>query len=160
MRRAVLALVILVAALAQVTWAPRVEIAGAFPNLVLLVVLAVTAIEGAKSGLVWACVGGVLLDLVSAGGVGPHVLALLFGVYVTGLWTRDLDHISAITTALCAAAATILYSAVLILISTLLDSTTSSLLAASQLALAAAAYNALLAPFVMALGTITRRAQA
>jgi len=70
------------AALAQVTWAPRFEVGGAFPNLVLLAVVAVTWTLGARSALVWACVGGLLLDLTASGPIGPHALALLPGVYV------------------------------------------------------------------------------
>ena len=67
MRRAFGAMLLVAAALAQVTWAPRLEVGGAFPNLVLLAVVAVTWTLGARSGFVWACVGGVLLDLTAPG---------------------------------------------------------------------------------------------
>ena len=65
--------------LVQVTWAPRLEVAGAYPNLALLAVVAITWTTGVRAGLAWACVAGVLLDLTSAGPLGPHALALLAG---------------------------------------------------------------------------------
>ncbi|MGA8923261.1 MAG: rod shape-determining protein MreD, partial [Candidatus Dormiibacterota bacterium] len=90
MKRALGAALMLAAALVQVTWAPRLEIVGAFPNLVLLAVVGVTWTWGVRAGMAWACVGGVLLDLTAAGPIGPHALGLLTGAYLTGFWTRNL----------------------------------------------------------------------
>src|SRR2546423_7249325 len=102
------------AAMAQVTWAPRFEVGGAFPNLVLLVVVGLTWTLGPRAGMVWACIGGGLLDLTSSGAIGPHALALMSGCYVIGLWTRDLERAPALHVALSAALVTVVYSAVLV----------------------------------------------
>src|SRR5579859_4296819 len=83
-KRAIGVALMLAAALVQVTWAPRLEIVGAFPNLVLLAVVAVTWTRGVRAGMAWACVGGVFLDLTAAGPIGPHALGLLTGSYLTG----------------------------------------------------------------------------
>src|SRR5260370_20250775 len=80
------------AALVQVTWAAQLEIAGACANLVLIAVVGLTWRQGARAGLLWACVGGVLLDLNAPGPLGPHSLALLAGAYATGFWARNLDR--------------------------------------------------------------------
>ncbi len=147
MRRALGVLVMVTAALIQVTWAPRLEVAGAYPNLVLVAVVAVTWTLGARSALAWACVGGVLCDLTSSGPVGPHALALLVGVYVIGLWIRNLERVTALRVAASAVVVTCLYSMVLVLADDLLGLPVAPLGVAVQLTLAAAAYNAVLAPF-------------
>src|SRR2546430_15497388 len=91
-RRAAGATLLVAAALAQVTWAPRFEVGGAFPNLGLLGVVGVTWALGARSGLVWACVGGLLLDLTASGPIGPPALSLLPGVDLIRFWVRHLVH--------------------------------------------------------------------
>lgn len=151
MRRAAGAALMGAAALAQVTWAPRFEVGGAFPNLVLLGVVGVTWTFGARSGIVWACVGGLLLDLTASGAIGPHAIALLAGAYVIGLWTRDLERPTGLHVALTAAVATLIYSALLVVIAGLLGQPVPEIRVAAQLALAAAVYNALLMPFAFEL---------
>jgi len=159
-RWAAAAAVILAAALLQSAWGPRLEIVGAFPNLVLLVVLAGAWTLGPRAGMAWACAGGLLLDLLAAGPLGPHALALVPGAYAIGLLARGRHQPHALVVAVAAAVMTVFYSAVLVLFHPAPAGT------AMRLAVAAALYNSLLAPFVfapvrrMVLGTITRRAQA
>src|SRR5260370_24602929 len=104
----------LAAALVQVTWASQLEIAGAFPNLVLIAVVGLTWTQGVRSGLLWACAGGVLLDLNAPGPIGPHALALLPGAYVTGFWARNLHRDSPLHPARAPTLSTVLYSPVLV----------------------------------------------
>lgn len=134
------------AALVQVTWASRIEIAGAFPNFVLLAVVAVGMVHGVRSGLASACLGGVLLDLTSSGAVGPHVVALLCGVYAIGFWSRNVERVTAAQAAVGSGAATLLYSLVLVVGHAALREPAASFQATSGLALSAAAYNAVLGP--------------
>jgi len=109
--------------------------------------------------MAWACAGGLLLDLLAAGPLGPHALALVPGAYAIGLLARGQQP-HALVVAAAAAAVTLVYSAVLVLYHP------APAGVAIRLAVAAALYNSLLAPFVfapvrrMVLGTITRRAQA
>ena len=139
-----------VAALTQVTWAPRAQIAGVFPNLVLLAVVAIAWQRGVRTGMVAACAGGVLLDLCSAGPVGPHVIALLAGVYVTGFWIRNAESPNAVHVASSTALATVVYALVLIATNVALRNPSIGLTAGVELAAAAAVYNALLAPLAVA----------
>jgi rod shape-determining protein MreD len=149
-----------VAALLQVTVASRFEVMGAFPNLVLVTVVVVAWTLGPRAGMVLACAGGILLDLMSAGPVGLHALALLPGAYAIGLWSRRLRPPIAVVAALSAAPATVFYSIVL------LTAYTAPPEAAARAVLAAAVYNSVLALFAcvlvraQSLGTISRRAQA
>lgn len=157
MKRLAGGLLMLACVLIQVTWASRIEVAGAFPNLVLLAVIALTWTAGVRIGLVWACAGGLLLDLTAPGPLGPHALALLAGAYVTGFWARNLVRENAIHQALAAALSTVLYSLILIGADDLLGLPVPPARLAVQLTVAAAVYNALLMPLAVAL---VRRLQA
>ncbi len=139
MTRVVGAALVLVAALVQVTWAPRLTVLGAFPNLVLVVFVAIAWTYGQRAALVWACIGGLLLDLTSPGPFGPHALALLAAAYLSGFWARNVDPGSIAQPAIAAAAA-------------MLGLPVPALSVAGQLAGAAALYNAILVvPFVLAM---------
>ena len=157
MRRVAGAALMAVAALAQVTWAPHFEVGGAFPNLVLLGVVGVTWTHGQRSGMVWACVGGLLLDLGASGPIGPHAMALLVGAYAIGFWTRNLERPTAVHAVLTAVACTVIYSAVLVLATGLLGLPVPQPGTAVWLAFTATVYNALLMPFAL---EVLRRLQA
>jgi rod shape-determining protein MreD len=150
----------LAAALVQVTWAPRLGVYGAFPNLVLAATVCVTWLWGPRSGLAWACAGGLLLDLTAPGPLGPHALALLAGAYLTGFWVRNVDPASLLQPALATATATAVYSLVLVAADDTLGLPVPPLHLAVQLAVAAAAYNAVLVPPALMLARRMRRAPA
>jgi rod shape-determining protein MreD len=142
--------------LIQVTWASQLEIAGVFANLVLVAVMALTWTQGVRAGLLWACAGGILLDLNAPGPLGPHALALLAGAYATGFWARNLDRESPFHPAAAVIVSTILYSLVLIGADDALGLPIPTLRTAAQLALAASVYNAvLMPPALMALRRVT-----
>jgi rod shape-determining protein MreD len=143
--------VILALALVQVTWAPRLSIAGAFPNLVLVAVVGITWMQGVRAGLVWACIGGVLLDLTVAGAIGPHALALLAAAYATSLWARNLERPNALHAALTALGATVAYSVTLVLTDGLLGMPAMHAALVVRLTIAAAIYNAVMTPFAIEL---------
>jgi rod shape-determining protein MreD len=149
MKRILGSLLMLAAVLIQVTWASRIEIAGAFPNLVLLAVIGLTWTSGARTALVWACVGGLMLDLTSPGPLGPHAIALLAGAYVTGFWARNLDRDSPLHPALAAALSTALYSLILVESDDLLGLPVPPFGLVAQLTIAACVYNALLMPLAL-----------
>lgn len=146
MKRLAFLALMLAVVLAQVTWAPRIAIAGVFPNLALIAVIAIAWEAGVRPGMAWACVAGVMLDLTAPGPVGPHALALLAGAYVTGFWSRNLARQSVLHPALEAAVSTILYSLVLIGAGAALGLPAPQPGVAVQLVIAGAAYNALLMP--------------
>jgi rod shape-determining protein MreD len=149
-------LLMVAAALVQVTWAAQLEIAGAFANLVLIAVVGLTWTQGVRAGLLWACVGGTLLDLNAPGPLGPHSLALLAGAYATGFWARNLDRESPFHPAAAAVVSTILYSLVLIGADDALGLPIPPLRTALQLTFAACLYNAvLMPPALMALRRVT-----
>ena len=146
LRVALGAVMLLAAAVAQATWMANLEVAGAFPNLVLLAIVAVAWVEGARPAMALACAGGLLLDLMSPGPVGPHAFALVAVAYLAGFWSRNLDRHGAIYVALSAAAGTVLYSAVLAGFNWVFGLPVPALDSFGWLTLAACAYNALLMP--------------
>jgi rod shape-determining protein MreD len=113
-------LVLLPAAILQVTLAPRLEVAGAFPNLVLLAVVGWTLVRGAGSGLRWAIAGGLLLDLVSPGPLGLHALALAVAAYGVGFLQRSFEPDPVLLPGASGALAAVAYNLVLVAVAELL----------------------------------------
>jgi len=151
MKRVAGAALMLATILVQVTWAPRLTIAGVFPNLALVAVIAVAWTSGVRSGMAWACVAGLMLDLTAPGPLGPHALALLAGAYLTGFWTRNVDRESVLHPMLAVAAGTIAYSVILVLADDTLGLPVPPLDVALQLMVAATIYNAVLMPAALLL---------
>jgi rod shape-determining protein MreD len=149
-------LLLVAAALIQVTWASQLEIAGVFANLVLIAVMGLTWTQGVRAGLLWACAGGIMLDLNAPGPLGPHSLALLVGAYATGFWARNLDRESPFHPAAAVVVSTVLYSLVLIGADYALGLPIPPFHTALQLTFAASLYNAvLMPPALMALRRVT-----
>jgi rod shape-determining protein MreD len=148
-KRLGIAALMLATVLIQVTWAPRLSVAGVFPNLALVAVIAVTWTAGVRAGMVWACVAGLMLDLTAPGPLGPHALALLAGAYLTGFWIRNLDRESVLHPVLAAGASTAVYSLILIATDDTLGLPVPPVGVALQLVVAACVYNAVLMPFVL-----------
>ncbi len=71
-------------ALLQSTWLSGMSLWGARPDLMVLVVLAWTAIGNTDEGLLWSFIGGLVLDLLSGGALGLHMLALLAVAFLAG----------------------------------------------------------------------------
>jgi rod shape-determining protein MreD len=161
-KRLGIAALLLATVLVQVTWAPRITVAGAFPNLALVAVIAITWIAGVRQGMAWACLAGLMLDLTADGPLGPHAVALLAGAYLTGFWVRNLDRESLLHPVVAAAASTAVYSAVLVLADDMLGLPVPPLGIAMQLVVAASVYNAALMPIAVAVvrrlhSPVTRR---
>jgi rod shape-determining protein MreD len=161
-KRLAIAALLLATVLVQVTWAPRITVAGAFPNLALVAVIAITWTAGVRQGMAWACLAGLMLDLTADGPFGPHAVALLAGAYLTGFWLRNLDRESVLHPVVAAAASTAVYSAVLVLADDLLGLPVPPPAIAMQLVVAGSVYNAALTPVVLAVvrklhSPVTRR---
>ena len=58
---------VVAAAVIHVTWLPRLPVR---PDLMLVLVVAWSLLRGVEEGLLWAFIGGVLLDLLSVGPFG------------------------------------------------------------------------------------------
>ena len=151
------ALLMLFTAMVQVTWAPALSVNGAFPNLVLVMVTVITWTRGQRAGLLWACAGGLLLDLTAPGPLGRHALALLAGAYVTGFWVRNVDPNGPVHPVIATAVSTAIYSAVLVGADDLLNLPVPAPAIVLELAVAAAIYNSVLVLPIMLVAKRLRR---
>lgn len=78
--------ILLVAAIFQATFVPQIRLLGGGPDLVFLIVLSWSINTRLEDGLIWAFVGGALVDLLSAAPTGSSLLGLLFVIFlVAGL---------------------------------------------------------------------------
>lgn len=78
--------VLAVAVLIQATVMPELRIGGGAPDLVLTLVLGYSLLTGFERGVVWAVVGGLLQDLLSAVPLGTTSLALVIMVAGAGFF--------------------------------------------------------------------------
>jgi rod shape-determining protein MreD len=83
---------VLLAGLLQSTAASRIKINGVKPDLVLILVVVGTLVYGPRLGLLWAFIGGVVLDIFSGGPMGASSLALMAAVLVAGIGHRTLSR--------------------------------------------------------------------
>ncbi len=90
MRALAAALLVTVAALFQLTQVGRFAAAGGAPSLVLVAVVCLAWLGGARAGLGSALGSGLLLDLGGQGPLGVHALALIPAAW---LGTRGARHV-------------------------------------------------------------------
>mgnify|MGYP001579227185 CR=1 FL=1 len=89
MRIALGVVVPLAAALLQGAVAGLITIGGAFPNLPVLVAASWAVAAGAGEALWWAFVGGLAMDVLSAGPLGAFTVSVLPGTLLAGLGERS-----------------------------------------------------------------------
>lgn len=145
MRFALAIVVPLAAALLQGSVVPFVSIAGAHPNLPVLVAASWSVAVGSREAVWWAFVGGLAADLLSGGPLGAFALAALVPVAAVGLGESGLRPRSVLGGAVLIGAATLgaglLYLLILLAVGQPLSD--PALLAGT--ASAAALYNGVLA---------------
>lgn len=78
-------LIAILAGIVHAGLAPVIQVAGVYPDLVLVAVVLVTAVFGFTQGLIWAFVAGLTANLLVAAPLGSLPLALLLvSALVTG----------------------------------------------------------------------------
>ena len=137
------------AALAQLTWVPRLPGGGAL-NLAVVAVAGWTWARGTRAGLWWALPAGLVLDLGSAGPLGPHALALLAAAYFAGLVSSTVDG-GMFVLPISAAAGTLAYAATLVVVGALLRDSSLHVHANAGWIFWTAIWDALLAPLAVLL---------
>lgn len=98
--------------LLQSTTVARFKIAGVKPDLVLLMVIIGALVYGARSGVLWAFIAGIGLDIFSGGPLGASSLALMASALVAGLGHRPLSRFHALVPLSAAALGTLVYAGV------------------------------------------------
>jgi rod shape-determining protein MreD len=151
MRALLAAPLLLAAVLLQVTWAPRLAVVGAGPNLALLAVVALTWLHGPRAVLPWAGAAGFLLDLSWPGPLGLHAIALLAACYAAGLVAERLSEGRVLLPAAAAALSSLVYGLIVIGGAETLGQPLPAGTVARLLLLGGALYDAVLIPLVLLL---------
>ena len=82
-----------IAALLEVTIASRFQFADAHLQLLLVVGIVLTLVSGFESGMAWAFVGGLFVDMLGMRPLGSTVFALLVAVGAASVMGRLLSSI-------------------------------------------------------------------
>lgn len=88
--RPVPTLLVLVAVLLQVTIVQRIELWGASPDLIVLVVVSVALLGGSIAGAWYGFIAGVAIALFAAIPLGPHAMMGTIIGYACGRWGEVL----------------------------------------------------------------------
>ena len=152
LRGTVLVLLLLLAAVLQVSFFGFFTLEGVVPNLVLLVVVATALARGPEVAAPMGFVGGLVLDLAPPADhvAGRWALALLVAAYVAGRVRQDASR-STLVALVTVAAASFLATSVFALSGMALGDTVVDPAAALRVVLISMGYDLLLAPFVLPL---------
>lgn len=105
-----MAVLILLVGLFQVTAAARISLAGVKPDLALLLVIVWTLLYGSRGGVIWAFVAGVWLDVFSNGPMGATSLGYMTASLFVGLGQRTLSRYNLLVPLAATVGATVIYS--------------------------------------------------
>ena len=145
MRVALATLVPLAAAVLQGSLVPFITIAGAHPNLVVLVAASWAVAAGAREAVWWAFLGGLAADLLSGGPLGALALAALIPVAAVGLGDIERRPRAVLGGALLVGGASLAATVLYLVILGLAGVTTGALSLLLATAVSGAIYNGVLA---------------
>jgi rod shape-determining protein MreD len=110
-----------VAALAEFTIIPYLQIGDAALQPVLLFGAIWAVVGGLEAGLVWAFVGGLALDVLSARPLGASAFSLLIAVGIAFLIGTTLRRVRIVAPIVAVAVASMVYSMLLLFVTSLLN---------------------------------------
>jgi rod shape-determining protein MreD len=105
-----------VAAIVELTVTPYLRVGDAQPHLVFVLAVVWTVAVGVDSGLVWAFVGGLVLDTLAQRPLGTTAFALLVVVGATAVLGRTLARIRPVVAIIATLLLSLVYSMTLILL--------------------------------------------
>jgi rod shape-determining protein MreD len=114
-----------VAAIVESTITPYVRVGDAQPHLVFVLAVVWTVAAGLDGGLVWAFVGGIVLDTLEHRPLGSTAFALLIAVGLTAALARPLHRIRPVVAIIATALLSLLYSMTLIVLFSVLRPATA-----------------------------------
>ena len=117
MRLTVAAIGAIVSALLEVTILPELRIGGVQPDLVLIAAVVWTFVVGFEGALVWAFVGGLMLDVLTGRPLGSTAFVLLICVGAAAALARVLGPLRLAAPAVAMVPVAILYAALAVVAS-------------------------------------------
>jgi rod shape-determining protein MreD len=82
-----------VAALFELTVVPYLRMGDAYPHLVFVLAVVVTIAVGFEGGLIWAFIGGLVLDVLAQRPIGSTAFALLLCVGGAAIFARAFSRL-------------------------------------------------------------------
>jgi rod shape-determining protein MreD len=110
-----------VMAVVELTVGPYLLVGTTQPHLVLVVGIVITVAVGLEAGLVWAFVGGLVLDVLAQRPLGSSAFALLLCVGATAVLARLLVRIRLLVPIVATLVLSLAYSMILFLAFNALD---------------------------------------
>ena len=101
-------------ALLQATVMPRITVLGVHPDLMLMAVTSWSLLRGSEEGMLWALIGGVVMDLFSGAPFGVCTLALLIVSFLSGLGQRNVFRLDLLVPILAIPVATLAYQLIVL----------------------------------------------
>lgn len=121
-----------------------IAVGPARPQLIVVWVVCWAVVRGRGEAMPWAILGGLLLDLVSAGPPGAHLLALALVTYAADLGHRFMQGSTILFAAVAVLAGSVAYGGVIVGINALVGSGVDPAGTLVAQVLPAAAYNLVL----------------
>jgi rod shape-determining protein MreD len=121
MQLIIAAVLAVVAALAEFTIVPYLQVGDAAFQPVLVFGAIWTVVGGLEAGLVWAFVGGLALDVLSQRPLGASAFSLLIAMGVASLIGSALSRVRILAPVVATAAASLVYSMLLLFVTSLLN---------------------------------------
>jgi rod shape-determining protein MreD len=115
-----------VTAIFELTVGPYLRVGNAQPHPVFIFAIIWTVAVGLESGLVWAFVGGIALDVLAQRPLGVSSFALIIGVGITAAITRPFIRIRPLVVAPVVALLSLVYSMTLYVLLGALGSSVAS----------------------------------
>jgi rod shape-determining protein MreD len=137
------------AALIQTTLLSRINVLGAQPNLMLLVVLLWSLVRGVDEGLMWAFLGGLIVDVLSGGPLAGTSVALLAAAYLAGQSLGEQLGSLVVRSMILTVLGTATYHLALLLVLDWTGHTVDWALSLTRVAVPSVVLNGVLAPFVL-----------
>lgn len=103
-----------VTAIIELTVSPYLRVGNAQPHFVFVFAVVWTVAMGLESGLTWAFVGGIALDVLAERPLGASSFALIVSVGATAVLARLLVRLRPIVAVVAAAFLSLLYSMILV----------------------------------------------
>lgn len=121
MQLTIAAALAVVAALAEFTIAPYLQIGNAALQPVLVFGAIWTVVGGLEAGLVWAFVGGLALDVLSQRPLGSSAFSLLIAMGAAALVGSAFKRIRLVSPVVATLIASLVYSVILLVVTSLLN---------------------------------------
>jgi rod shape-determining protein MreD len=115
-----------VTAIFELTVGPYLRVGNAQPHLVFILAIISTVAIGLESGLVWAFVGGIALDVLAQRPLGASSFALIVSVGIAASITRPFVRIRPLVVAPAVALLSLVYSMTLFVLLGALRSSVAS----------------------------------